>query len=214
MFERPIKSGDYVSVGELEGSVKQIRIRSTEIETQDRQTVIVPNSELVSAQVTNWVLHDTHGRLRLTIGVAYGSDTEKVRDILQNVASEHPEVLTKGPTPKPRALFVAFGDSSLDFELRVWIRQIEKRYVVTSDINFAIDKAFRKADIEIPFPQRDLHVKSWSNDVNFDAEQDDADFPEQPEDPTKPEKSKEPGESDNEEKPKDKSKKKKNKTKK
>ncbi|MFK8031955.1 MAG: mechanosensitive ion channel domain-containing protein [Gammaproteobacteria bacterium] len=183
LFERPIKSGDYVSVGELEGSVKQIRIRSTEIETQDRQTVIVPNSELVATQVTNWVLHDSHGRLRLMIGVAYGSDTEKVREILQNVASEHPEVLTKGPTPKPRALFVNFGDSSLDFELRVWIRQIEKRYVVTSDINFAIDKAFREADIEIPFPQRDLHVKSWSNDVHIEAEQEDAQFEEESDTP-------------------------------
>ncbi|MEM7082667.1 MAG: mechanosensitive ion channel domain-containing protein [Pseudomonadota bacterium] len=176
LFERPIKAGDYVSVGALEGSVKQIRIRSTEIETLDRQTVIVPNSELVSTQVTNWVLHDTHGRLRLVVGVAYGSDTEKVRDILERVAADHPEVLDKGPTPKPRALFMNFGDSSLDFELRVWLRQIEKRFLVSSDLNFAIDKAFREAGIEIPFPQRDLHIKSWSNDVHVGV---DAEFEEE-----------------------------------
>lgn len=182
LFERPIKSGDYISVGALEGSVKQIRIRSTEIETLDRQTVIVPNSELVATQVTNWVLYDTHGRLRLVIGVAYGSDTERVKEILESVASEHPDVLTKGPTPKPRALFMAFGDSSLDFELRVWVRQIEKRFQITSDINFAIDRAFREADIEIPFPQRDLHVRSWSNDLQMDTEQGDAEFPPEPPD--------------------------------
>ena len=163
LFERPIKSGDFVTVGMVEGTVKQISIRSTEIETLDRQNVIVPNSELVSQQVTNWVLHDPHGRLLITVGVAYGSDTEKVREVLVDVANEHPQVLTDGVSaPKPKALFMGFGDSSLDFELRVWIRQIRQRFDVTSDLNFAIDKAFRENNIEIPFPQRDLHLRSWS----------------------------------------------------
>ena len=163
LFERPIKSGDFVSVGDVEGIVKRIRIRSTEIESLDRRNIIVPNSELVSTQVTNWVLHDPFGRLTLNIGVAYGSDTERVRDILEQVASEHSEVLSKGPAPAPRALFMGFGDSALDFELRCWIRQIEKRFAVTSELNFAIDRAFRDANIEIPFPQRDLHLRSWSS---------------------------------------------------
>ena len=164
LFERPIKSGDFVTVGMVEGTVKQISIRSTEIETLDRQNVIVPNSELVSQQVTNWVLHDPHGRLLIKVGVAYGSDTEKVREVLVAVANEHPQVLTDGVSaPKPKALFMGFGDSSLDFELRVWIRQIRQRFDVTSDLNFAIDAAFRANDVEIPFPQRDLHLRSWSD---------------------------------------------------
>jgi small-conductance mechanosensitive channel len=163
LFERPIKAGDFVTVGGVEGTVKQINIRSTEIETLDRQNVIVPNSELISQQVTNWVLHDPHGRLQIVIGVAYGSDTEKVREILRKVAEDNQQVLNDGVTsPKPKVLFMGFGDSSLDFELRVWIRQIRRRFDVTSDINFAIDKAFRENGVEIPFPQRDLHVRSWS----------------------------------------------------
>ncbi|MFK7886448.1 MAG: mechanosensitive ion channel domain-containing protein [Gammaproteobacteria bacterium] len=165
LFERPIKSGDFVSVGDVEGIVKRIRIRSTEIESLDRRNIIVPNSELVSTQVTNWVLHDPFGRLTLSIGVAYGSDTERVRDILEQVASENSEVLSKGPAPAPKALFMGFGDSALDFELRCWIRQIEKRFGVTSELNFAIDQAFRDANIEIPFPQRDLHLRSWSSNA-------------------------------------------------
>jgi small-conductance mechanosensitive channel len=164
LFERPIKSGDFVTVGGVEGTVKQISIRSTEIETLDRQNVIVPNSELVSQQVTNWVLHDPHGRLQLLVGVAYGSDVEKVRDVLLDVAQGHPQVLTDGiSSPRPKVLFREFGDSALIFELRVWIRQIRRRFDVSSEINFGIERAFREAGIEIPFPQRDLHVKSWSD---------------------------------------------------
>jgi small-conductance mechanosensitive channel len=164
LFERPIKSGDFVTVGGIEGTVKQISIRSTEIETLDRQNVIVPNSELVSQQVTNWVLHDPHGRLQIFVGVAYGSDVELVRTVLTKVARNHPQVLNDGiSSPKPKVLFREFGDSALVFELRVWIRQIRRRFDVTSEINFDIDRAFREAGIEIPFPQRDLHIKSWSD---------------------------------------------------
>lgn len=161
LFERPIRAGDFVSVGEIEGFVRSIRIRATEIETLDNQNVLVPNSELVSGRVTNWVLHDTHGRLQVHVGVAYGSDVEKVRDILEAVAREHAEVITDGRAPAPRALFMGFGDSSLDFELRVRIQRIERRFSVTSDLNFEIDKAFREAGITIPFPQRDLHIVSY-----------------------------------------------------
>ena len=164
LFERPIKSGDFVTVSGIEGTVKQISIRSTEIETLDRQNVIVPNSELVSQQVTNWVLHDPHGRLQIFVGVAYGSDVELVRTTLLKVALNHPQVLNDGiSSPKPKVLFREFGDSALIFELRIWIRQIRRRFDVTSEINFDIDRAFREAGIEIPFPQRDLHIKSWSD---------------------------------------------------
>jgi len=161
LFERPIRAGDFVSVGEVEGFVRSIRIRATEIETLDNQNVLVPNSELVSGRVTNWVLRDTYGRLRIRVGVAYGSDVEKVRDILETVARDHPEVITDGRAPEPRALFMGFGDSSLDFELRIRINRIERRFQVTSDLNFSIDHAFREAKVTIPFPQRDLHLISY-----------------------------------------------------
>lgn len=165
LFERPIRSGDFVTVGEVEGFVRRISIRATEIETLDNQNVMVPNSELVSGRVTNWVLRDTHGRLRVVIGVAYGSDVETVRTILEDVACAHPEVITDGRAPAPRALFMGFGDSSLDFELRCRINRIDRRFTVISDLNFAIDAAFREAGISIPFPQRDLHIVSYPEQV-------------------------------------------------
>ncbi len=169
LFERPIKSGDFVTVGGVEGTVKSISIRSTEIETLDRQNIIVPNSELVSQQVTNWVLHDQIGRLILHIGVAYGSDVEKVRTILVDVANNSEYVITDGVmAPKPKALFMNFGDSSLNFELRIWIKQIRRRFDATSELHFAVDKAFRENGVEIPFPQRDLHVRSWAHHARPD----------------------------------------------
>ncbi|TCK18441.1 small-conductance mechanosensitive channel [Thiogranum longum] len=164
LFERPIKTGDWVVVGGTEGYVKRIRIRSTQIQTFDRADVIVPNSELISNQVTNWMLYDMRGRVRVPVGVAYGSDTEKVKDILLQVAAENPKVINDGTTGKPRVLFREFGDSALAFELRCYIHNIDERVRVISDLNFAIDKAFREAGIEIPFPQRDLHMRSWDAD--------------------------------------------------
>jgi len=158
LFERPIRAGDFVTVGDIHGFVRSIRIRATEIETLDNQNVLVPNSELISGRVTNWVLRDPYGRLLLNVGVAYGSDVEKVRDILESVAREHPEVITDGSAPAPRALFMGFGDSSLDFELRSRVKHIERRFSIKSDLNFAVDKAFREAGVTIPFPQRDLHI--------------------------------------------------------
>ena len=158
LFERPIKTGDWIVVGNTEGYVKRIRIRSTQIQTFDRADVIVPNSELISGQVTNWMLSDTTGRARIPIGVAYGSDIQQVKLILLRIADEHPDVLTDGSAPAPFVLFREFADSSLNFELRCHIRNIDNRLRVISDINFAIDKAFREEGIAIPFPQRDVHL--------------------------------------------------------
>jgi small-conductance mechanosensitive channel len=158
LFERPIKTGDWIVVGNTEGYVKRIRIRSTEIQTFDRADVIVPNSELISSQVTNWMLHNARGRARIPIGVAYGSDTQKVKEILEKVAADHPSVVIDGSSPKPRVLFRGFGDSSLDFELRCHVQDIDERMSVISDLNFAIDAAFRENGIVIPFPQRDVHI--------------------------------------------------------
>ncbi len=159
LFERPIKRGDWIVVGDIEGYVKSIRIRSTQIQTFDRADVIVPNSELISGKVTNWMLHDPRGRVRVPMGVAYGSDTQKVKQILLDVAKAHPEVIDDGSMPAPTVLFREFGDSSLNFELRAFVRHIDSRLQVISDLNFAIDAAFREYGIEIPFPQRDIHVR-------------------------------------------------------
>jgi len=161
LFERPIKTGDWVVVGSTEGYVKRISIRSTQIQTFDRADVIVPNSDLISGQVINWMLHDPRGRVRVPVGVAYGSDTELVKNILLRIAAEHPLVLNDGPYSMHTVLFIGFGDSSLNFELRCFIQNIDQRLQVISDINFAIDREFRAHNIEIPFPQRDLHVRNW-----------------------------------------------------
>ena len=162
LFERPIKSGDFISVGDVEGYVRKISIRATEIETLDNQDMLIPNAELVSGRVTNWVLHNPYGRLKLKIGVAYGSDVKKVISILQDIASSNSQVITDGRASPPKALFMGFGDSSLEFELRVRILDIKKRYDVLSELNLGVNDAFIKEAIEIPFPQRDIHIKDWS----------------------------------------------------
>ncbi len=167
LFERPIKTGDWIAVSGTEGYVKKISIRATQIQTFDRSDVMVPNSELISSQVTNWMFRDSIGRVIVPIGVAYGTDPEKVREILLDIAYKHEAVITKSPIlKKPWVLFRQFGDSSLNFELRCFIKIADDRLNVTSDINFEIEKAFRKANIVIPFPQRDVHLISSLNDVN------------------------------------------------
>lgn len=160
LFERPIRKGDWVQVGTTEGYVQDIRIRSTRILTFDRSDVIVPNSELISNQVTNYMLGDIRGRAVIKVGVAYGSDVEKVRYVLTQVAEQNELVVKDGSSPQPMVLFRGFGDSSLDFELRVHLYDVDRRLSTISNINFAIDKAFREEGIEIPFPQRDVHVKT------------------------------------------------------
>ncbi|MGI9304599.1 MAG: mechanosensitive ion channel domain-containing protein [Gammaproteobacteria bacterium] len=164
LFERPIRTGDWVVAGTTEGFVKRISIRSTQIQTFDRADVIVPNSQLIADQVTNWTLRDMRGRIRIPVSVAYGSDAARVREILLSLANECPSAITNGSLPQPQVLFVGFGDSALNFELRFFVSQIDRLFLVTSDINFAIDAAFREAGIEIPFPQRDIHIRSQPTD--------------------------------------------------
>jgi len=168
LFERPIKTGDWIAAGGVEGHVKKISIRSTQIETFDSADIIIPNSELISGNLTNWELKDQVARIRVPIGVAYSSDTGLVRDLLIKVATEHDSVISKNPnTPDPVVMFLSFGDSSLDFELRCFIKDIKKRASVISDINFAIDAIFRENGIEIPFPQRDIHLREKSTDTRL-----------------------------------------------
>jgi len=159
LFERPVKPGDWVIVGSTEGYVKKISIRYTLIQTFDRADVLVPNSELISSQVTNWMHKDTMGRVSVPVGVAYGSDVNKVREILHQVAADHPFVLINDwRVPGPKVLFMGFGESSLDFELRCFIKDVDYRLSVRSDLLFAIDAKFREENIEIPFPQRVIHT--------------------------------------------------------
>ena len=172
LFERPVRPGDWVIVGGTEGYVRKVSIRYTLIQTFDRAEVLVPNSELISNQVTNLMLTDTFGRVRVPVGVAYGSDTRLVRDILHRVAREHPMVVLHDPrVASPLVYFIGFGDSSLDFELRCFISNIDYKMSVRSDLLFAIDDAFREAGIEIPFPQRVVHMQKDAADEDSRPEQ-------------------------------------------
>jgi small-conductance mechanosensitive channel len=145
-------------------------MRATNIKTFDNSEVLVPNSELLSHHVTNWNLSNSIGRIIIKVGVAYGSDTEQVKEVLLKVAKNHNQVVNRS-NYKPQVHFRSFGDSSLNFELRVMIYNIKNLYQVESDLNFAVDKAFREAGITIPFPQRDLHViEPLQVDQNKDQE--------------------------------------------
>lgn len=158
LIERPFQVGDWIVTGENEGFVRNIKVRATEIQTFDNAIVIVPNSDLVTGRVTNWTHRDISGRIIIPVGVAYGSDPEVVRRLLLEVAEEYPLVLAH---PEPFVLFNSFGESSLDFELRVILRDVTKRFQARSDLHFAIEKKLRDNGIQIPFPQRDVHVKGF-----------------------------------------------------
>ena len=154
LFERPVSVGDYVEVGDVMGRVQSINMRSTTIITRDNITLIVPNSGFIESTVTNWSVGDPKVRINVPVGVAYGSDTELVRRILLEAAENHPDVLRD---PKPDVLFKEFADSSLNFDLRIWIINPMGRFKIISDLNYAIDNAFRENNVTIPFPQRDVH---------------------------------------------------------
>jgi potassium efflux system protein len=156
LAERPIRVGDSIVVKGEEGWVRRIRVRATEIETYDRASVIIPNSELITGVVKNWTHANTMGRIVVKVGVAYDSDPEQVSQILTTLASEHPQVLKN---PPPRTFLVAFGDSSLDFELRCVVANVDNGLAAKSDLHHAILKRFREAGIEIPCPQRDIRFR-------------------------------------------------------
>lgn len=157
LVQRPIKAGDWIVLGQTQGYVKRIQVISTEITTFDNATVIVPNSQLMTTEVMNWTHRGRLGRVVIAVGVSYGADPEQVRDILLKCAKQHSAVLSRPPAT---VVFKNFGESSLDFELRVFIREIDYTIVVASELRFAIKKALDEAGIEIPFPQRDVHLKS------------------------------------------------------
>jgi len=160
LFERPIKVGDRIEVGDVRGDVVRISMRATTVMTNDNIAVIVPNSEFISSTVVNWSYTDRRVRFNFPVGVSYRSDPEVVRELLLEIASDHPGVLQNFP---PDVQFQEFGESSLNFVLRVWTQEYSARPgVLRSEINYAISKKFREHGIEIPFPQRDLHIRSGS----------------------------------------------------
>ncbi len=156
LLERPIRKGDYVEVAGVEGTVRHIRARATVIKTYDDIEVIIPNGKFITEVVVNSAYEQRSYRIRINVGVAYGSDTELVRETLIAVAEAHPDILE---TPEPIVFFENFGDSALDFRLMGWLANPRLEPRVRSDLRFAVDKAFRAAGIEIPFPQRDVHIK-------------------------------------------------------
>ncbi len=157
LFERSIKVGDVVQLNGEWGQIKSLGLRATIVETFDRSEMIVPNSDLVASTVVNWTMTDRQTRLIVKVGVAYGSDVENTVKTLQDIARENPMVMR---TPEPMVLFADFGASSLDFELRVWVADLDNRLKVKNELNKAIDKRFKEEKIEIAFPQQDLHIRS------------------------------------------------------
>lgn len=157
LFERPIKVGDYIELGGQWAEIKKIGLRSTIIQTFDRADIVVPNADLITNQVTNWTRSDRLARIRIPIGVAYGSDVTLVMKILLECVEENPQVMR---SPASKVYFIGFGESSLDFQLRVYLSDIDNWYTVQSELLQEIDRKFRLEGVEIPFPQRDLHVRS------------------------------------------------------
>jgi small-conductance mechanosensitive channel len=157
LAERPISIGDRVEVGKVAGQVVKISLRSTTILTNDNISIIVPNSDFISSSVTNWNHGDPRVRMRLPVGVGYSTNPEELRRILIAVAKEHPKVLSD---PGPDVFFLGFGDSSLNFELAVWTSEMtSKPRSFCSDLYYAMEKTLRENKIELPFPQRDIHIK-------------------------------------------------------
>lgn len=157
LFERPLRIGDVVTIGNVSGTVSRIQIRATTITDFDRKEMIVPNKAFITGQLTNWSLTDTVTRVTIKLGVAYGADLETTRRLLLAIAADNPRVLTD---PEPLVFFLTFGTSTLDHELRVHVRELGDRNAAIDEINREIDRRFREAGIEIAFNQMDVHIRS------------------------------------------------------
>jgi small-conductance mechanosensitive channel len=157
LFERPIQIGDAVQLGDLLGVVQRIGLRSSTVRTMDGAEVIIPNGQLVAEPLVNWTLSDRRRRITLPVGAAYGSDAQRVVEILLGVARSHPRVL---PEPAPSAVFMGFGESACDFQLFAWTDSFDDWMQTRSELAMAVSRALAEAGIEIPFPQRDLHLRS------------------------------------------------------
>lgn len=170
LFEKTLKVGDFVELESgVTGEVKEINIRSTIITTNDNIDIIVPNSEFVAGRMTNWTMRDTIRRLKVGFGVAYGTDKELVRKAVLEAAERVPHTLDDGSHRPPQVWLTEFGDSSLNFELVVWLKPeaVNRPSAVKAAFMWEIHTSLEEYDIEIPFPQRDLHIKSWDDDAKL-----------------------------------------------
>jgi small-conductance mechanosensitive channel len=156
LIERPVRKGDFIDVGGVLGTVEDIGLRATRVHSRDGVTVIVPNANLISGTVINHTVPTADRRIWIKLGVAYGSDLDLVVRVLTDIAAADPNI-SKQPAPEVR--FENFGDSALDLALVAWIPEAKDDLIIASQLRFAIDKAFREHDIEIPFPQRVVHTK-------------------------------------------------------
>lgn len=171
LFERPLHVGDTVQVGNLQGRVLRIGIRASIVRTFHGAEIIVPNANLITQEVTNWTLTDQLRRIDLSVGVSYGTAPKKVIELLESVARAHPKVLQE---PSPRALFMGYGDSSINFELRAWVEFVNWQQV-HSDLTVAIYDAIYAAGMTFPFPQRDVHIVPSSDSKSTEAPATDGD---------------------------------------
>ncbi|RKQ71799.1 potassium efflux system protein [Litorimonas taeanensis] len=168
LFERPIRIGDYVTIGEQSGTVSRIKIRATTLSDLDNREILIPNEALISERVTNWTLSNSVTRLVVSVGIAYGSDTEKARTLILDTVKALPKVLE---TPAPQVLFMGFGDSSLNFQIRVFLRAFDDRVPMTHTIHTEVNKTLAKAGISIPFPQVDLNIVSQNIPLQIASQQ-------------------------------------------
>lgn len=167
LFERPVQVGDRIQVDDINGKVTRIGARSTTVRTNDNITIIVPNSKFIEENVINWSFEHNVVRFRIPVGVSYNSDLNLVKKVLLEVADENEDVLDE---PKSAVRLMKFGDSSIDMQLWVWTREkLQRKNVLVSDLNFAIWEKFRANNIEIPFPQTDLHIRSGKLELKKDA---------------------------------------------
>ena len=165
LFERPIRVGDRITIGEDEGDVQSINLRTTVVTTNDRIAIIVPNSKLVSQRVINWSYGDPRARIAIPIGVGDDSDTDLVTKTLIEAADGVDNVLKE---PPPRVQFLKFGDYSLDFRLLIWTDQPRRHIQIRSDINYRIAKLFREREIRIPYPTQEFLLRNMSSSNNFE----------------------------------------------
>jgi potassium efflux system protein len=157
LFERPVRVADTVTVGDLTGKITRIRIRATTITDWDRKEIVVPNKNFITERVVNWTLSDPITRIVIPVGVAYGSDTTLTHKVILDTIRANPMVLSE---PEPRVFFVGLGESSLNFNVYVFVNELANRLPLTHEVLMAIERALREHGIQIPFPQRDIHVRS------------------------------------------------------
>ena len=157
LFERSVQVGDFIEVNDYKGTVERVGARSIVLRTLDRVSIIVPNSSLLADEVVNWTHEGSISRLHLPVGVAYGSNTETLKSALLQAAASHAEVLRH---PAPQVVFKGFGDSSLDFELLIWITEPSHQMFIMSDLYFKIEKLLRDRNLEVPFPHRDIQFRN------------------------------------------------------